>query len=94
MADQVKLEHLVYSAINQNAKLPPALSPATDSLQKCLDLSLGAPPLSFDGQNTQDMWQTINAYAKSYAGGKPVNPVPSDCKTVADVWNAVSKANP
>ncbi|MFJ1470090.1 hypothetical protein [Massilia orientalis] len=87
----LKLHQLVFYAIDRFSGLKPALDFEHDTLGKLGSTPL--PQLKMSTQGITDMWQTINAYTKSFAGGAPVSDdAQSKCVTVLDVWNAVCKA--
>lgn len=89
--DTFKLHKLVFYAIDRFSGMKLALNLEHDTLGK-----LGSTPLlhlKMSDQGIADMWQTINAYAKPYAGGTPVSDdAQSECITVLDVWRAVCTA--
>lgn len=91
MADIAKLEELVFYAVDRSSPFPLKLQELTDTLAKIAKYEFAELEMSSAG--VADMWQNINTYAESYAGGHAVAAADQKkCKKVADVWKAVCKS--
>jgi hypothetical protein len=91
MVDIAKLEELVFYAVDRSSPFPLKLEQHTNTLEKIAKYEFAELEMTSSG--IADMWQNINTYAKSYAGGHAVAAADQKkCKKVADVWKAVCKS--
>lgn len=90
-ADVVKLRKLCFYAIDTGAPDKLAMDPGRNTLAKIAGLAL--IELEMLPPGIADMWQTINAHVRPYAGGEPVPASAQNADTVHGVWKTVCAAS-